>query len=163
MILYHGSNKEIKRELKPHKSFHYVPYVYATTDYYYALVRAGKFDIKNFLLKEDYDGEVFTLVELKPNAFEETFNTQGYIYIVDNNSFYHKKDFMNNEYVSEKKCNIRSSIYITNVKEQILKYHSHYNIIKHESEEYESYWENVKGCKEGYLQRRKERIEKLIQ
>ena len=73
-MLYHGSNTYIENELIPHKSFHYKPYVYATSDYYYALVRAGKFNPEKLTFKEDYDGEIFILIELVPNAFEEVFN-----------------------------------------------------------------------------------------
>ena len=61
-MLWHGSNKYIKVQLIPHKSFHYEPLVYATADLYYALVRDGKFDINKFLLKEDYDDFKTTLI-----------------------------------------------------------------------------------------------------
>ena len=87
MKLYHGSNKYIENELTPHKSFHYKPLVYATSDYYYALVRAGKFDVNKLTFKEDYDGITFTLIELVPNAFEEVSNIDGYIYEVDDRTF----------------------------------------------------------------------------
>ncbi len=158
-MLYHGSNTFITNKLIPHKSFHYKSYVYATSDFYYALVRAGKFNSEELSFKEDYDGFLFTLVELKPNAFEEVFNTDGYIYIVDEDLFYHNEDFMKNEYASEVSCDIKSTIYIPNVKNEILMRFPHINIIKYE-ESYD-YWNTVNGGKKGYLQRRKERIEKL--
>lgn len=159
MTLYHGSNKLINDKLKPFTSFHYTPYVYATSDYYYALARAGKFDINKFLLREEYDGNILTLVELEPNAFEEVFNTSGYVYTVDSTLFYHKDEFMINEYVSDKECSIENTMYISNIKEEMLKYKSHYNIIRYEDSE--PYWVNVKGGREGYLQRRTERVNKV--
>lgn len=85
-MLWHGSNTFIEGQLIPHKSFHYEPLVYATADLYYALVRAGKFDTNKFLLKEDYDGDSYTLIELKENAIEEVFDTDGYIYAVNRNA-----------------------------------------------------------------------------
>jgi hypothetical protein len=158
MKLYHGSNTYIENELIPHKSFHYKPLVYATSDYYYALVRAGKFDINKLTFKEDYDGYTFTLIELVPNAFEEVFNTDGYIYEVDDSLFTHTDDLMPNEYISHENCTIIVTNYIKNVGEEI-KMNPHINIIRYE--ESDNYWQSVRGGRKGYLQRRKERIEKL--
>lgn len=158
MKLYHGSNKYIENELIPHKSFHYKPLVYATSDYYYALVRAGKFDVNKLTFKEDYNGVAFTLVELTPNAFEEVFNTDGYIYEVDDNSFAHTDDLMPNEYISHDNCRIIKTTYIENVGKEILR-HPFIYVIKYE--EADDYWKTVRGGREGYLQRRKERVEKL--
>ena len=159
MKLYHGSNKYIENQLTPHKSFHYEPLVYATSDYYYALVRAGRFDVNKLTFKEDYDGVTYTLVELVPNAFEEVFDTDGYIYEVDNKSLYHTDNLMVNEYISHQPCLIIKTIHIENVGQEIKMRFPHINIIKYE--ESDDYWKTVRGGKEGYLQRRKERVEKL--
>lgn len=159
MKLYHGSNKHIENELIPHKSFHYEPLVYATSDYYYALVRAGKFDVNKLFFKEDYDGYTSTLVELIPNAFEEVFNTDGYIYEVDNKTLYHTDKCMDNEYVSPQPCKIIKTTHIENVGEEIKTRFPHIQIIKYE--ESDDYWKTVRGGKDGYLQRRRERVEKL--
>lgn len=159
MKLYHGSNKYIENELIPHKSFHYEPLVYATTDYYYALVRAGKFDVNKLTFKEDYDGVTSTLIELVPNAFEEVFNTDGYIYEVDNKSLYYTDNLMDNEYISHQPCRIIKTIHIENVGQEIKMRFPHINIVKYE--EVGDYWKTVRGGREGYLQRRKERVEKL--
>lgn len=159
MKLYHGSNKYIENELIPHKSFHYEPLVYATTDYYYALVRAGKFDVNKLTFKEDYDGVTSTLVELVPNAFEEVFNTDGYIYEVYDSLFVHTDDLMQNEYICKENCAIIKRIHIENVGQEINMRFPHINIIKYE--EADEYWKTVRGGREGYLQRRKERVEKL--
>ena len=74
-MLWHGSSAYIEGQLVPHKSFHYKPCVYATSDPYYALVRAGKFDVNELLLKEDYDGNTYTLIELSKGAIEKVFDT----------------------------------------------------------------------------------------
>lgn len=159
MKLYHGSNKYIENELIPHKSFHYKPLVYATSDYYYALVRAGKFDVNKLTFKEDYDGVTFTLIELTPNAFEEVFNTNGYIYEVDDRTFVYISDLMPNEYISHDNCTIIKTIHIENVGQEIKMRFPHIQIIKYE--ESNDYWQTVRGGKEGYLQRRRERVERL--
>ena len=159
MKLYHGSNTYIENELTPHKSFHYEPLVYATSDARYALVRAGKFDVNKFTFKEDYDGVTYTLIELVPNAFEETFNTDGYVYEVDDTSFIQTNDLMPNEYISHNNCSIIRTFRVRNVGEEIKLLYPYIKIIKYE--EADEYWKTVRGGKEGYLQRRKERIEKL--
>ena len=162
-MLWHGSNKYIKGQLIPHKSFHYEPLVYATADLYYALVRAGKFDINKFLLKEDYNGDSYTLIELKENAIEEVLDTDGYIYAVNKNAFTHTKDCMLNEFISTKPCDIVDTFYIDNVFDSMnnIYYNDFYKFIRYGSKEEKEYWETINGGKEGYLQRRKERIERL--
>ena len=159
MKLYHGSNRYIENELIPHRSFHYEPLVYATSDYYYALVRAGKFDVNKLMFKEDYDGVTFTLIELVQNAFGEVFNTDGYIYEVNDRNFMHISDLMPNEYISHDNCAIIKTIHIENVGQEIKMRFPHINIIKYE--ESDKYWKTVRGGREEYLRRRKERVEKL--
>ena len=159
MKLYHGSNKYIENELVPHKSFHYEPLVYATSDCRYALVRAGRFDINKLTFKEDYDGVTFTLIELTPNAFEEVFNTYGYIYEIDDSLFVHTDDLMPNEYICHDNCRIIKTIRIRNVGEEIKLMSPYIQIIRYE--ESDNYWKTVRGGRESYLQRRKERVEKL--
>ena len=159
MKLYHGSNKYIENKITPHKSFHYKPLVYATSDYYCALVRAGKFDVNKLTFKEDYDGVTYTLIELDPNAFEEVFDTDGYIYEVDDNLFVHTDDLMPNEYICKENCKIVKTTHIENVGLEIKMRFPHINIIKYE--EADDYWKTVRGGREGYLKRRRERVEKL--
>ena len=160
MKLYHGSNKYIENELTPHKSFHYEPLVYATSDIRYALVRAGKFDVNKLTFKEDYDGATFTLIELVPNAFEEVFNTDGYVYEVDDSLFIQTDELMPNEYISHDNCRIIETIRIRNVGEEIKLMYPYIQIIRYE--EANDYWKTVRGGREGYLQRRRERVEKLL-
>lgn len=133
--------------------------MYATCDIFYALVRAGNFDINNFLLKEDYDGRNFTLVELKGGALEKAFDTDGYIYYLDGKQFRWNKDGVPNEYISTEECDILDVQHVNNILEDILWAKSRFNIIR--NAESDEYWKTVRGGKEGYLQRRKERVEKL--
>lgn len=160
-MLWHGSNQHIEGQLVPHKSFHYKPYVYATSDPYYAIVRCGKFDIDKFLLKEDYNGEIYTLIELEENAIEKVFNTNGYLYAVSDDTFVHTEDCMPNEYISTESRNIVDTLHINNVASYIDYYKNHYKVIKYGSEEEKEYWKTVRGGRDGYLQRRQERVEKL--
>ena len=159
MKLYHGSNKYIENELIPHKSFHYKPLVYATSDLRYALVRAGKFDVNKLTFKEDYDGVTFTLIELVPNAFEKIFDTEGYIYEVDDSLFIYTDGLMPNEYISHDNCKITKTIRIRNVGEEIKLMSPYIQVIRYE--ESDDYWKTVRGGKEGYLQRRRDRVKKL--
>ncbi len=162
-MLYHGSNTYIERKLIPHKSFHYEPLVYATADLYYALVRAGKFDVNEVLLKEDYDGYTYTLIELVEGAIEKVFNTNGYIYVVNRKAFSHTKDCMLNEFISTEPCDIVDTFYIDNVLDAMNNIYDNnfYKFIRYGSDEEKEYWKTVRGGKDGYLQRRAERIRHL--
>lgn len=164
-MLYHGSNKLIEDKIIPHKSFNYEPLVYATADLYYALVRAGKFNVNEPLLKEDYDGDSYTLIELSEGAIEKVFDTDGYIYAVNRNEFSHTKDCMLNEFISTEPCDIINTFYIDNVLDVMnnIYHNDFYKFIRYGSKEEKEYWKTVNGGKEGYLQRRKERIERLKQ
>ena len=163
MLLWHGSNQYIEEQLTPHKSFHYEPYVYATADSFYALVRAGKFDADEPLLKEDYDGNTYTLIELSDGAIEKVFNTDGYIYGVDKKTFTHTEDCMLNEFISTEPCDIVDTFHIENILDSMNRYNNFYKFIRYGSDEEKEYWKTVRGGKDGYLQRRKERIERLKQ
>ena len=66
---------------------------------------------------------------------------------------------MPNEYICHDNCRIIKTIHIENVGQEIKMRFPHINIIKYE--ESDDYWEIVRGGREGYLQRRKERVEKL--
>lgn len=159
-MLYHGSNKFIENVLIPHTSFDYKPYVYATSDIFYALVRAGVFHNDEFLIKEDYDGRNFILVELEDGALEKVFDTSGYIYELDENQFIKNIDGLPNEYISTRNCKIINTLRIENVLEDIQFFKGRFfTIIRNQDSE--EYWKTVRGGKEEYLQRRKERLKKL--
>lgn len=158
-MLYHGSKYFIKDELEPRVSFAYRKLVYATDNYFYALVRAGNFDMTKFLIREDYNGadKPYQLVEIVPGAFEEVFNSRGYIYEVDDRTFISSGDV--NEFVSEVNVKIKNCIVIENVYEEILKNSEHYELISYENSE--EIWKTVRGGKEGYLERKAKRIQKI--
>lgn len=156
-MLYHGSNHKIDDQLKPHVSFDNEPLVYATDDYRYAVIRAGRFNVEEFLIKEDYfgDNQPIRLIEIEPDAFKRTFNTKGYIYLVDAKYF----EKRNNEYVSIDPVNIQYVQIIFNVWEEIQKRQQDYELIYYEDSE--SYWQTVRGGKEGYLERRAARVAEI--
>ena len=158
MKLYHGSNTYIKDTIAPHISFHYKPYVYATTDYNYALLRAGKFSPEKLMLKEDYDGQIITLIELYEGAFIDALFTEGYVYVVDSYGFEHTDDCRYREYINTKWCNIEHTFVIGNVLKEIVD-NPHFKLIYYKDSD--EYFKSIRGGKDGYLQRRKERIEKL--
>lgn len=159
-MLYHGSKHFIKDELEPRVSFACKKLVYATDNYFYALVRAGNFDITKSLIKEEYNGtdKPYQLVEVVPGAFEEVFNCKGYIYEVDEQTFISSIDI--NEFVSESNVKIVKCHVIENVYEEILKNAEHYELISYDNAD--EHWKTVRGGKDGYLQRRKERVERIL-
>ena len=159
MNLYHGSNTYIENTLIPHKSFHYKPYVYATTDFNYALLRAGRFSPEKCMLKEDYDGKTITLIELYEGAFTDALSTEGYVYVLDSKGFTHTDGCMVGEYISTLDCPIKEKIIIHNVLIAIIN-NSCFNLIHYKDSD--EYFKSVRGGKEGYLQRRKERVSKLL-
>lgn len=157
-MLYHGSNYLIKNKLEPRVSFDYKKLVYATEDYFYALVRAGRFNPEKLTCKEDYEGKdkPFRLIELAPGAFKEVFDVEGYIYEVDEKLFEPNGPL---EYVAKDCVDICKAIKIPNVWEEILKNLEHYELIFYGEDE--EYWKTVNGGRDGYLERRMKRIQKL--
>lgn len=158
-MLYHGSKYLIEGELEPRLSFACKKLVYATDNYFYALVRAGNFDMTKFLIREDYNGtdKPYQLVEIVPGAFEEVFNCRGYIYEVDDRAFVSSGDV--NEFVSEVNVKIERCIVIENVYEEILKSVEHYELVSYEDSD--EIWKTVRGGKEGYLERKRQRIQRM--
>lgn len=158
-MLYHGSKYFIKNELEPRLSFDCKKLVYATDDYFYALVRAGNFDMTKALIREDYNGpeRPYQLVEIVPGAFEEVFNCKGYIYEVDSKSFVNS--CYANEFVSENNVKINNVTVIENVYEELLLHRNRYELISYYNSD--KVWKTVRGGKEGYLERRAKRIRKV--
>ncbi len=159
-MLFHGSNTKMQNGdfLKPNISFDYKPLVYATSDLLYALVRCGKFDITDVAIREEYDGETkpYVLVELRENAFKDIFNTTGYIYCVKEDTFI-QKDV---EFVSSLPVKVDGYITIKNVYDELKNAGSHIKLI--EFKDLENHMEEI-GCDlTAYLQRRKERVNKII-
>ena len=69
---------------------------------------------------------------------------------------------MCNEFISTEPCNIIDTLHIGNILDTMKYYNNFYKFIRYGSDEEKEYWNTVRGGKEGYLQRRKERIQKLI-
>lgn len=155
-MLFHGSSVLIEKELKGRMNL--LEYVYATDDYCYALVRAGKFDPQRFLIREDYDGndKPFQLIEIEPNAFKQTFDRPGYIYRVNDDGFMYNQI---GEYVKEDSAEIIDSIFIPNVWDEIMKYRDRYELVFYDKAD--SYWSKIKGGKAGYLERRRNRLSNI--
>lgn len=157
--LYHGSKTKIETCLKPSISYELKNWVYATDDYYYALVRSGAFDLTKFMVREEYEGpnKPYELCELYSGAFEELFDRPGYIYIVSPDLFEYRHG---TEWVSDKYIRIDDTIYIPNVWEELNKNIGHYKLIRNEDSE--EYWKNVRGGREGYLKRKKEALSNIL-
>lgn len=160
-MLYHGSNILITDKLMPRTSFDYTPFVYATSDWHYALVRCGRFDVHKMNFKEDYDGGSYTLIELSSGAAERVLDTDGYIYTVDPSSFVLHQDYILNEFVSVEPCNILSTERIPNVLSAVLS-DPFCKIIRYGTDEEHEYWKTVRGGREGYLERREARLNQFV-
>ena len=158
--MYHGSKTFIEGYLEPRISFACEPLVYATDDYYYALVRCGDFDMSEFLAREDYRGkdEPYQLIELEPNAFEKLFKRPGYIYKLKDSLFEPSSDV--SEFVSRTKVPIIETIYIDDIWSEMQKHANKYELIRFE--ESGPYWRNVSGGYEGYIRRKQERLHQVI-
>lgn len=160
-MLYHGSNYIIEGDvLTPHVSFDYKPYVYATDDFAYAVVRCGKFDIEDIAIKEEYEGSryPYTLVELRPNAFKDIFNVSGVVYFVDGKNFVEK----DNEYVSEYGVPVINRVYIENVWNMMTNgpFANRYYLIPYEARDY--YFKMKHIDLDAYMSRRYDRICKIL-
>lgn len=155
LILYHGSKTEIQNELTPHISLEQIPLVYATNDRDYALIRAGKFVPGQVLIREEHEDGKHTLAEVEPGAFKKVFNRPGYIYQVDNKNF---KYNYGTEYISNYNAKIRKTEKLDNVLEQIEK-NPNIELISYENPG--DYWDNVRGGREGYIQRKMESVKAM--
>lgn len=158
--LFHGSQVNLcpGQYLKPRVSFDYEPLVYATDDYIYALVRSGKFDIEDCAIKEDYSRKncIFTLVELRKNAFRDIFDTDGVIYWVDKSDFTKNNDV---DYVSPNRVKIIDKTYIPNVWEEMQKHSGRFRFVSFD--DCDRYFLENEIDKDMYMERRKYRVEKL--
>lgn len=158
-MLYHGSCYKIDAALRPHLSFDYTPYLYATSDYNYALLRCGQFIFDEIIIREEYDGQLCSICELCPGAIKSLFDRPGWIYVFDDTSSF-KKSAVINEYISDKPVQYQHRIYIPNILQEILAKPDVFKIVYFTNDQ-EEYWMNVSGGKDGYLQRRKQRIQKI--
>ena len=154
--LFHGSNCGTITVLEPRISLEFKKHVYATDNFFYALVRAGK---QLDLIREEYYGidKPFELAECYPNAFKQQFNCKGYIYLLDPKDFY--QDLVTLEYKSDEPVIPVDRIDIENIWDYIRKLGEYvYDLYWYDDEEY---WWNVRGGREGFLKRKLERKEQL--
>lgn len=154
VILYHGSKTEIQNELTPHISLEQIPLVYATNDYDYALIRAGKFTNKPLIREEHEDGK-HSLAEVEPGAFKKVFDRKGYVYEVENKNF---KYNYGTEYISNYNARINKTKVINNVLREI-KNNPNIELVTYENPG--NYWDNVTGGREGYIERKKKSIDAM--
>ena len=165
--LFHGSQNGTIGILKPMISLEFISRVYATDDYRYALVRAGK---QLDEIREEYygKGKPMELAECYPNAFEHQFDCPGYIYCLD------PKDFTYNpnttEYTSEKPVIPLKVVRIDNLWRLMRTMNNgpayedweRDNWYKFVFNDDEDYWNNVRGGKEGFLKRKLEAKQKML-
>lgn len=157
--VFHGSRYAIDECLKPRVSFDGKPLVYATSDYNYALLRAGRFNPQVFSIKEDYNPETgeFKLIELVPGALDYLFNVPGFVYILNRGEF---EPNFGTEYVSSSNVDIQHAIKVDNLLAEMKK-SGRFEFIEFSDPENEKYWEGVRGGRDGYLRRRAHRVESL--
>lgn len=146
-MLFHGTNKKISY-LKPYISYELINVVYATDDIFYALIRCGRFDIAKCFVREEHGDRQHSLCEMYDGAFEDLFNCDGYIHIVDNAGF---KQLYPAQFTCDRCVEIKHTIYIPNVLEALKRHSKNINLIYNNNSD--DYWANVRGGKEGYLER----------
>ena len=157
--LYHGSQTGGLKVLKPQISLEFKQLVYATPDYAYALVRAGK---QLDMIREEYFGyeKPFQLAECYPNAFEQMFDTNGYIYMLEKADF--KMNPETGEYFSDKPVKIKHCLPIKNILNLMTgAYSPWYELIRFENSE--EYWKTVRGGREGFLERKLANKKKMLE
>ena len=156
--LFHGSNTGNISVLKPHISLEFKSLVYATSDWKYALVRAGK---QLDLIREEYYGpdKPFELAECYPGAFKQMFDCPGYIYLLADDDFIRNE---NGEYVSEKEVIPLGCVRIDNIWSEMMRLKGYwdYEFVWDGDEEY---WKGVRGGREGFLKRKRANKQKMLE
>lgn len=155
--LYHGTQVGGIKELKPMISLEYVSMVYATDDIAYALVRAGK---QLDEIREEYYGKdkPFEIAECYPDAFKHQFDCSGYIYLLDPKDFEYNPE--TTEYRSRKPVKPVGVIAIKNIWHEMRNIDSCYKFIYNGDE---NYWKTVRGGREGYLKRKHDAKQKMLE
>lgn len=150
--LFHGTQNLFleNMRLEPRTSVGFnKPCVYATDDFRYALVRAGK---QEDLIREEYYGKErpFELAECFSNAFKDMFDCRGCIYLLD------PDDFEDHEYefTSSKPVVPVDMIVIPNIWDYMRRINidrDWYDLHWYDDEEY---WKQVRGGREGFIVRK---------
>lgn len=156
--LFHGTQVDGLKELKPSISLEFESFVYATDDIAYALVRAGwQLD----QIREEYYGKEkpFEIAECYPDAFKHQFDCPGYIYLLDSNDFEYNPD--TGEYRSRKPVKPIDCWCISNILDAMtLVYPNRYTFVYDGDE---NYWKNVRGGREGFLKRKLANKQKMLE
>lgn len=152
--LFHGTQVGGIDYLKPAISLEFVSKVYATDDFKYALVRAGK---QLDQIREEYYGpnDSFELAECYPNAFKNQFDCSGYVYLLDPKDFVQDPD--TGEYKSDRAVKPVGVLRIKNIWAEMQGYD--YKLIYDGDEEY---WKTVRGGREGYLERKLRNKQRML-
>ena len=154
--LYHGSSTSGIQELEPRVSLEYKKLVYATPDFRYALVRAGR---QIDMIREEYYAldEPFELAECYPDAFKKMFSCTGYIYLLDPKDFVKSNDL---EYVSEKPVKPIKVLTIDNIWSEMLHHKEWYKFVPYYDADF---WNTVRGGLDGYLARKRAAKKKMME
>lgn len=156
--LFHGSQCGTIGILKPNISLEMISRVYATDDFAYALVRAGK---QLDQIREEYYGpdQPFELAECYPDAFKHQFDCTGYVYLLNPKDF--DLDPETGEYKSESEVIPLNIMRIDNIWYWMrICYDERFRFIFDGDEEY---WETVRGGKEGFLKRKLANKQKMLE
>lgn len=163
LMLYHGSSTYGLKMLVPHVSLELKKRLYATEDFKYALVRAGR---QLDLIREEYRGidSPFELCECYPNAFEQMFNCAGTVYILSKEGFRINPDDPDEWITEEDICPVGYTIYrsiLTEIKR--LADQGEFKLVYYGTPEWDEYWTHVRGGLGGFLKRKLERKQKVIE
>ena len=154
--LFHGTQVGGIKELKPMISLEYVSMVYATEDFAYALVRAGK---QLDEIREEYYGldKPFEIAECYPDAFKHQFNCDGYVYLLNFEDFEYNPE--TTEYRSSKPVKPVGVIHIQNLLSEMQSNADRFKFVNDGDVEY---WKTVRGGREGYLKRKHDAKQKML-
>lgn len=154
--LFHGTQVGGIDELKPSISLEYVSMVYATDNFAYALVRAGK---QLDEIREEYYGkdEPFEIAECYPDAFKHQFDCEGYVYLLNPEDFEYNPD--TTEYRSDKPVKPVGVICVDNIWREMMAIENGYRLFYDGDEEY---WKTVRGGREGFLQRKRDAKQRML-
>lgn len=161
-ILYHGSNTQGLKTLTPNISLELKSRIYATEDIAYALARAGK---QIDLIREEYNGKngIFELAECYPKAFKKTFECSGSVYLLKS-KYFHLNPDDTDEYISEEEVPVRYEMKLDNVWTWIKELdNKRFKLVRYGTDEWREYWSLVRGGLDGYLKRKKQRKEKMME
>jgi hypothetical protein len=119
--LFHGSDVPDLKSIKPKDSGHNSEYVYATSDYAFAIIfsaRRGNTLITMVIRNEDGIPCLCERVEGIFSRLYEGINSS--VYILDKKDFFHKEGMWENEFVSKEEVPVLEEIEIPDIKEALL-------------------------------------------